>query len=164
MLKTDTLCNSLGVQLDGYPLNKIKIKRLDKTLPLPTYETIGSVGFDFLCRESMAVAPQAIGLIPANVIIETPPGYMLMVTLRSSTPRKHGLLIPHGVGIIDQDYCGEDDEVHIQVYNFTSQPVTIERGAKIAQGIFVRVDSAEWLEAPIMNSETRGGFGSTDSP
>ena len=142
---------------------KTKIKRLDKDLPLPQYETDGSVGFDLLCRESVTVAPQTVTLIPANVIIETPPGYMLMVTLRSSTPRKLGLLIPHGVGVIDLDYCGEGDEIQIQIYNFTNQPVTVERGDKIAQGIFVRVDTAEWSEVPEMSSETRGGFGSTDS-
>ena len=141
----------------------VKIKRLDTDLPLPQYETGGSVGFDLLCRESVTIAPQTVALIPANVIVETPPGYMLMVTLRSSTPRKLGLLIPHGVGVIDLDYCGEGDEIQIQVFNFTDQPVTIERGNKIAQGIFVRVDTAEWSEVSEMGSETRGGFGSTDN-
>jgi dUTP pyrophosphatase len=141
----------------------VKIKRLDTDLPLPQYETGGSVGFDLLCRELVTIAPQTVALIPANVIIETPPGYMLMVTLRSSTPRKLGLLIPHGVGVIDLDYCGEGDEIQIQVFNFTDQPVTIERGNKIAQGIFVRVDTAEWSEVSEMGSETRGGFGSTDN-
>ena len=142
---------------------KVRIKRLDKDLPLPRYETDGSVGFDLLCRESVTIAPQTVALIPANVIVETPPGYMLMVTLRSSTPRKQGLLIPHGVGIIDQDYCGEGDEIQIQIYNFTGQAVTVERGDRIAQGIFVRVDTAEWSEVSEMSSETRGGFGSTDT-
>ena len=141
---------------------KIKIKRLDKNLPLPRYETEGSVGFDFLCRESVEIKPHSLGLIPANVIVQTPPGYMLMVTLRSSTPRKLSLLIPHGVGVIDQDYCGEDDEIKIQVYNYSSTPVTVERGDRIAQGIFVRVDAAQWSEVDQIESETRGGFGSTD--
>ena len=141
---------------------KVKIKRLDTDLPLPQYETDGSVGFDLLCRETVTIAPQTVALIPANVIVETPPGYMLMVTLRSSTPRKRGLLIPHGVGVIDLDYCGEGDEIQIQIYNFTDQPVTVERGDKIAQGLFVRVDTAEWSEVSEMASETRGGFGSTD--
>ena len=144
-------------------MRQVKIKRLDKNLPLPRYETEGSVGFDLLCRESVTINSQRVGLIPANVIVETPPGYMLMVTLRSSTPRKQGLLIPHGVGVIDQDYCGEGDEIKIQVYNFTPDAVSIERGDRIAQGIFVRVDRAEWLEVEGMDSETRGGFGSTDT-
>ena len=140
---------------------KVKIKRINTDLPLPIYETSGSVGCDLLCRESVTIAPHTVVLIPANVIIETPPGYMLMVTLRSSTPSRHGLLIPHGVGVIDQDYAGEDDEIKIQVYNFSGQPVTLERGDKIAQGIFVRVDKAEWLEVDKMESATRRGFGST---
>ncbi|MFB3042326.1 MAG: dUTP diphosphatase, partial [Candidatus Poribacteria bacterium] len=109
------------------------------------------------------IAPQTVGLIPANFIVETPPVYMLMVTLRSSTPRKRGLLVPHGVGVIDQDYCGDDDEIKIQVYNFTDSSVTIERGDKIAQGIFVRVARADWGEVSEMGSRTRGGFGSTDA-
>ena len=142
---------------------KVKIKRLDKNLPLPRYETAGSVGFDFVCRETVAIKPHSLELVPANVIVETPPGYMLMVTLRSSTPRKRGLLIPHGVGVIDQDYCGEGDEIKIQVYNFTADPVIVERGDRIAQGIFVRVDAAQWSEVDQIESETRGGFGSTDT-
>ena len=141
----------------------VKIKRIDESIPLPLYETSGSVGFDFLCRESVEITPQNISLIPANVIIETPPDYMLLVTLRSSTPRKRGLLIPHGIGVIDQDYCGNGDEIQIQVYNFTSQSVLIERGDRIAQGIFVRIDCASWQEVQRMDQKTRGGFGSTDS-
>ena len=86
---------------------KVKIKRVDKSLPLPKYETDGAVGFDLLCRESAEIAPQEIALIPANVIVETPPGYMLMLCMRSSTPRKIGLMMAQSVGIIDNDYCGE---------------------------------------------------------
>ena len=146
---------------------KIKIKRIDKTLPLPKYQTDGAVGFDLFCRQKTHIGPQTIGLIPANVIIETPPGYMLVIALRSSTPRKKGLLIPHGLGIIDQDYCGPSDEILIQVFNFTDQEVIIEPGERIAQGIFVKVENAKsgigWQETDQINHKTRGGFGSTDS-
>lgn len=141
---------------------KVNIKRIDKTLPLPKYETAGSVGFDLICRESAQIAPQSIVLIPANVIVETPPGYMLMVCLRSSTPRKLGLMMPQGVGIVDNDYCGEADELKIQVYNFTDEIVNVERGSRIAQAVFVRVDTPEWNEVEQMSNTSRGGFGSTD--
>lgn len=141
---------------------KVNIKRIDKTLPLPKYETAGSVGFDLICRESAQIAPQSIVLIPANVIVETPPGYMLMVCLRSSTPRKLGLMMAQGVGIVDNDYCGEADELKIQVYNFTDEIVNVERGSRIAQAVFVRVDTAEWNEVEQMSAASRGGFGSTD--
>ena len=140
---------------------KIRIKRIDKSLPLPIYETEGSVGFDLLAREEMIVEPKSIVLIPSNVIAEVPKGYALILTSRSSTPRKYGLTKPHGIGVIDQDYCGPEDEIKIQVFNFTEKPVTIAKGAKIAQGLFVRVDRFEFEEVDEIKEESRGGFGST---
>jgi dUTP pyrophosphatase len=141
---------------------KVNIQRLDKTLPLPIYETSGSVGFDFLARETTSILSGTIGLIPGNVVVETPKGYMLAVASRSSTPRKKGLTMPHGFGVIDQDYSGPEDEIKIQVYNFTDEDVTIEKGEKIAQGMFVRVDTFEFNEVEKMIGTSRGGFGSTD--
>ncbi|MFH0820569.1 MAG: dUTP diphosphatase [Candidatus Peregrinibacteria bacterium] len=140
---------------------KVRLKRIDPTLPLPQYETQGAVGFDLLSRETVTINTREIALIPANVIVEVPKGYALIVAARSSMPRKHGLTKPHGIGIIDQDYCGENDEVKIQVFNFTQKPVTVERGTKLAQGLFVRVDRAKFKEVKQIKKPTRGGFGST---
>lgn len=140
----------------------VRIKRIDKTLPLPVYETGGSVGFDLPARETVVIAPKSIGLIPANVIIEVPKGYSLILASRSSSPRKHGLSVPHGIGVIDQDYCGPEDEIKIQVYNFRSEPVTIEAGTKIAQGLFIRTEQFQFEEVEEIKEISRGGFGSTD--
>lgn len=139
----------------------VKIKRLDKSLPLPVYETDGSVGFDILAREETIIAPKEISMIPSNFIIEVPKKYMLVVASRSSTPSKKGLTPPHGFGIIDHDYCGSQDEIRVLVYNFRDEPVTIKRGEKIAQGVFVRIDKFEWEEVDEISKDSRGGFGST---
>lgn len=138
----------------------VNIKRIDTSLPLPTYATSGSVGFDLLCREDTEIAPRRLGLIPGNVIVQTPPGYMLMLTLRSSTPRRKGLLIPNGVGIIDQDYCGEGDELMVLVFNFREEAVMVKRGERVAQGIFIPVMNVLWDEVEDVG-KGRGGFGST---
>ncbi len=140
----------------------VTIKRIDTSLPLPTYATAGSVGFDLVCREETEIAPRKLGYIPGNVIVQTPPGYMLLLTMRSSTPRRKGLLVPHGVGVIDQDYCGEGDELMVQVYNFRDEAVTIQRGERIAQGVFVPVTHVVWDEVDNVG-KGRGGFGSTGS-
>ncbi len=140
---------------------KVKIKRIDASLPLPVYETGGSVGFDMIARENVEVEPGKIAMVPANVIVEVPVGYMLVVASRSSTPLKKGLLPPHGFGIIDHDYCGPADEIRVLVYNFSGVAVKVERGEKIAQGVFVKIDKFEWEEVEEMSSESRGGFGST---
>lgn len=139
----------------------VSIKRVDKDLPLPAYQSSGAAGFDLLCRVQTTIMPNEVALLPANVVVATPPGYMLLVAARSSTPRRKGLSVPHGLGVIDQDYSGDGDEIHVQVYNFIDRPVTVERGERIAQGVFVRVDRASWREVERMDAPTRGGFGST---
>jgi dUTP pyrophosphatase len=141
---------------------RVKIKRIDKSLPLPVYETRGAVGFDLLARTESTIQPKAIELIPANVIVQVPKGYALILASRSSTPRKHGLTKPHGIGVVDQDYCGDEDEIKIQVMNFTEKPVTIARGTKISQGVFVKVAKPSFKEVDQIAKKSRGGFGSTD--
>ena len=140
---------------------KVKFKRIDKSLPLPIYHTAGAVAFDLMARVDMTVEPRGLALIPANLIVQIPAGYALLVASRSSTPRKHGLSMPHGIGVIDQDYCGEGDELLIQVFNFTDKPVIVNRGTRVAQGLFVRTDRAEFEEVETLEDKTRGGFGST---
>ncbi len=140
---------------------KVKIFRIDKSLPLPKYETNGSFAFDFVAREETKIKPGSLGLIPGNVIIACPHDHALLILPRSSTPRKKSLMFPHSVGLIDHDYCGEKDEILIQVYNFGKESVVIDRGERIAQGLFVKIDKAEFEEVEKVKRETRGGFGST---
>lgn len=140
---------------------RVKIKRLDKTLPLPKYHTDRSAGFDFYSTENITIAPKEIVRIPSGLIIATPPGYFLALINRSGMPQKKGLSMPNGVGVIDSDYCGENDEIKILMYNFTEQPVNIEKGERVAQGLFLKVDQGEWEETEAMDEQSRGGFGST---
>lgn len=140
---------------------KVKIKRIDPTLPLPKYETQGAVAIDLYSRIDTEVPPKHLEFIPSNVIIEIPRGYMFLVVPRSSTPKKLGLSIPHGIGTIDQDFCGPEDEIKMQVYNFTDHTVKITKGQRICQGVFVRIDKMEWEEIKDIPHKTRGAFGST---
>lgn len=143
---------------------QVKIKRIDQALPLPVYKTAGSVGFDLITRETTVVQPGEVARIPSNVVVQTPPGYMLLLTMRSSTPiKKPGLIKPHAIGIVDQDYCGPTDEIRFQVKNVGDVPITVERGEQIGQGIFVRVEQAEFEEIAEVVGASRGGFGSTDN-
>ena len=139
----------------------VRIRRIDSSLPLPKHETSGSVGFDLRSRKSITVPPSEIRRVPANVIVAVPDGYMLMIAARSSLPFRKGLMIPNGVGVVDRDYCGPEDEIHVQVYNFSKRPVEVARGERLAQGILVRADRVAWDEAEALREKSRGGFGST---
>lgn len=139
----------------------VSVSRIDKELPLPRYESNGAVGFDIVTRETTVIEAGKIALVPGNVIVKVPKGFVLMIVPRSSLPRKKALVCPHSVGIIDQDYHGDADEIKVQVQNIGDAPVTVERGERIAQGLFVRVEQAEWEEVESHNAVSRGGFGST---
>lgn len=141
---------------------KVRIKRVDKSLPLPEYQTKGAAGFDIYSREDVKVEPGEYKTFPNNLIVETPAGYMLMMVARSSLYRKKGLVLINSVGIFDSDFCGEGDEMIVQVYNLSTKRATIKRGERVAQGIFVRIETADWNEVDKMENKTRGGIGSTD--
>lgn len=138
---------------------KIRIKRIDKDLPLPEYHSPGAVAFDLVARVKTEIPPREIGRVPANVIVETPKGYMLFVKDRSSTAKKKGLLCTPG--FVDQDYCGDKDELQIQFWNFTDQVVVVDRGERLGQAAFIKIEKAEWDEIDEMKKPSRGGFGST---
>jgi dUTP pyrophosphatase len=142
---------------------QIEVTRIDTGLPLPQYESAGAVGFDLLTRETTTIHADKIGLVPGNVVVKVPEGYALLIVPRSSLPRKKALVCPHSFGVIDEDYHGPDDEIFVQVQNVSDEAVTVERGERIAQGLFVRVEKAEWIEVDGNHKEdSRGGFGSTD--
>ena len=139
---------------------KVRITRLDASVSLPARETSGAAGFDLSAAADLTIPAGQIALVPTGLIIKVPDGHFLGIFARSSTPLKRGLMVANGVGVIDTDYCGPEDEVKIQVLNFTSEPVTVKRGDRIAQGIFLKYTVSEWEEGEPVG-KTRGGFGST---
>ena len=140
---------------------QIKIKRLDKSLPLPEYHTDGAAAFDFYARESTTIQSKTIAQIPSNLIIATPPGYMMLIAARSSLGVKKGLMLSNSIGILDSDYCGPNDEILLSLYNFSDKPAVVERGERLAQGIIIKIERAEWNEVEKTDTPSRGGFGST---
>lgn len=140
---------------------KLNIKRIDTSLELPEYKTKGSIGFDLSARLETKIKPGEMGLIPLNIVVKTPKGYGFFLYSRSSTPIKKGLIVANSVGIIDQDYSGEDDELKLCVLNVSKKTVTVEKGERIAQGLVVKVEKPELVEVNKMSSKSRGGFGST---
>lgn len=142
-------------------MEKVIIKRIDKGLALPKYETSGAVGFDLLTRVETTVEPGKVALIPSNIIVKIPEGYMLALASRGGTPIKRGLSTPHGLGIIDTDYHGPEDELRVQVYNFTDREIIVARGDRIAQGIFIPVTKFDFEEVDTIDAPSRGAFHST---
>lgn len=140
---------------------RLRIKRLDPSVTLPAAATPGAAGFDLAAADDVEVPPRAIRLVGTGLVIAVPQGHFLAVFARSSTPLKRGLMVANGVGIVDADYCGPEDEIKVQVLNITDQPVEVRRGDRLAQAIVLPAPRVEWDEVVDMTEPTRGGFGST---
>ena len=139
---------------------KLKIKRFDKSLPLPVHKTPGAVAVDLYSREEITVEPHQLNYVPMNVAIEIPDGYFVMMAPRSST-HKLGVTGINGVGIFDRDYCGDNDEYRFIAYNFTDKPVIIEKGTRLCQLLLIKCENFEFEEVDTMGNISRGGIGST---
>jgi dUTP pyrophosphatase len=139
----------------------VRIRRLRPSISLPSYETTGSAAFDLAAAEDVLVPAAQVRLVPTGLVVEVPAGMFLGIFARSSTPLKRGLMVANGVGVVDSDYCGPDDEVKIAVVNFTAEPVQVRAGDRIAQGIFLPAARVQWEEVEQLRADSRGGFGST---
>ncbi|MDD4106471.1 MAG: dUTP diphosphatase [Candidatus Shapirobacteria bacterium] len=139
---------------------KLKIKRFDKSLPLPVHKTAGAVAVDLCARTDFTIESHQFGYIPMNVAIEIPDGYFILMAPRSST-HKLGLMGLNGVGVFDRDFCGDNDEYHFIAYNFTDSSVSIEKGTRLCQLLLIKCENFDFQEVDKMESVNRGGFGTT---
>ena len=75
--------------------------------------------------------------IPTGLINATPEGRMFWSLAPGHLwPSEKGPMLANGIGLVDSDYCGPNDEILISVYNLTNQEITIEKGDRLAQGMF----------------------------
>lgn len=139
---------------------KIKIKRFDKSIPLPEYKTEGAACMDVFARDKVTIEPQSIGYIPLNIALEVPKGCWVMLAARSST-HKLGLINAAGIGIGDWDFRGDEDEYKFIAYNFTNKPIEIEKGLRIGQIMVVKYEKVDVEEVEHLDNPNRGGIGTT---
>ena len=140
---------------------KVRIRKITPELSLPKYQTSESAGFDIASSVDITIDPGSVAKIPTGLVIEAPKGHFLLIAARSSLPLKKGLAMANGIGVVDPDYAGPNDEIHIIVYNFRTQAVDVKKGERLAQGIFLPIEQAFWQEATELRESDRGGIGST---
>ena len=136
---------------------------------LPIKATIHSAGVDFIaCNDITIPSFRFKGkatLVPTGVKAFMQNDEYLQIFARSSIPVNLGLIMSNGVGIVDADYYNnEKNEGHIMIEfnNLTNEHITIEKGTRIAQGIFNKVLPVTH-GVRIKNDIRNGGFGSTGS-
>lgn len=136
--------------------NEDGIKRL-----LPQRSTKNSAGYDFFNPKNITCKSHEITMIPTGIKAQFPEDEALLLFNRSSNPKRKGLIILNGVGVVDSDYYNNPDnegEMAFVFYNMLEEDVTLLAGEKLGQGIFVKYSKTDDDTA---EGERTGGFGST---
>jgi dUTP pyrophosphatase len=109
----------------------------------------------------VVLAPGERALIGTGIALAIPEGYAGFVQPRSGLASKHGISIVNTPGLIDSHYRGEIKV--ILVNHDPREPFSVNKGDKICQLVFQRVERADFVESEELENTARGegGFGST---
>ena len=130
-------------------------------VPMPKRATAGSAGYDFVSPIDVTIPAGETALIPTGIRAEMEQGWVLMLFPRSSLGFKYSMRLANTVGVIDSDYAFAKNEGHIMVKlrNPLDTPVTIGKGDRFCQGVFLPYGTAEEEDDFAVRT---GGFGSTN--
>lgn len=133
---------------------------LDEGAKRPFKKHGGDAGWDLFVSESCDIPPDETVDVHTGIHIDMPPFLYARITGRSSSLRKHGLLVNEG--IIDNGYTGE---LFICVHNLGKETFHVEKGMRLAQVLFHVIEDVRWAEVAEIKAKPgkRGdaGFGST---
>lgn len=138
------------------------VKNAPADTVLPKRKTAKSAGYDFVLPCDVRLNPHSISaIIPTNVKASMPDDEVLMLYIRSSIGIKHHVTLANGTGIIDADYFSNPDNdgnIGICLQNNSNEIVSLKKGERIMQGIFVKYAVCDSDDT---NEVRKGGFGST---
>ena len=133
---------------------------LEESAKRPFKRYPGDAGWDLFTSKECTIQPGGTKDVHTGVRIQMPPYLFARITGRSSSLRKHKLLINEG--IIDRGYTGE---LFICVHNLGTEPVTVKKGDRVAQILFHLIEDVRWSEVeeikPLAGERGANGFGST---
>ena len=129
---------------------------------LPRRASSGSAGYDIAAAAPVTIPPQAVALVPTGLCVRMPRDEFLALHVRSGLAVRRGLMLANGTGVVDSDYVGNTENgghILVALFNWGRASVRVERGERIAQGIFVGYRVVD--EDQPGHAARVGGFGST---
>ena len=150
-----------AVYWTGIPVNKldIKVKYFNKELiPLEMLEQGDWI--DLRASEDIGMFKGDFKLIPLGVAIQLPPGFEALVVPRSSTFKRSGVMQANSMGVIDNSYCGNNDQWYFPA--IAMRDTTIRQNDRICQFRLIENQvSLNFKTVDTLDGKNRGGFGST---
>lgn len=137
----------------------IEIKLVSPNVTVPKTLSVGDwVDLQAACDIKLKKGESC--LIPLGVCMKLPNGYEAIIAPRSSTFKKYRIIQTNSVGVIDETYCGDDDEWKLPV--LATDDTVIEKGTRICQfRLFKHMEAVQFVQVDHMCTKSRGGFGST---
>ena len=138
---------------------RILIKYFDPEMPKIAKLDIGD-WVDLRTSEERLLEAGKYTLIKLGIAMQLPTGYEAIIAPRSSTFKNWGILLSNSLGVIDESYCGNDDQWMFGAY--PTRDVLIEKYSRICQfRIQKKQPTLNFEEVVTLSEKSRGGFGST---
>jgi dUTP pyrophosphatase len=141
-------------------MEKIRIKYLTDKIDKLRYIDGKSDWIDLRAAEEVELKKGEYKLIPLGICIELPKGYEAHIVPRSSTYKNFGLIQANHMGVVDESYCGDNDQWFVPMIAMRDTVVHIND--RICQfRIMKHQPEIEFEETDHLDGKDRGGFGST---
>lgn len=151
--------NELLIEMEDKKMN-IKIKYFADDMEPLTYIDGKSDWIDLRAAQDMTIAAGTCVAIPLGVGMKLPEGYEAHVVPRSSTFKNFGLLQTNSMGVIDETYCGDNDQWHFPAY--ATRDTVVHKNDRICQfRIMEHQPTIEFTPVEHLADESRGGLGSS---
>ena len=141
---------------------KVLIKKLDPTVEVPKYKTVGASGMDLMAflNQPIKLAPKSSCLVPTGLSVAFSEEYEIQIRPRSGLAAKNNISVLNTPGTIDSDYRGE---IKIILFNHGDNEFIIQNNDRIAQMVLMPVHKINFEEVENLPDTIRGkgGFGST---
>ena len=141
---------------------KVLVKKLDPSVQIPSYKTIGASGMDLMAfiKEPIILTAKKSCLVPTGISIAMSDDYEIQIRPRSGLAAKKNISILNTPGTIDSDYRGE---IKIILFNHGDNEFIIQNNDRIAQMVLMPVHKINFEEVENLPDTIRGkgGFGST---
>jgi dUTP pyrophosphatase len=154
--------NLKGSDCDMRFFEEVKHKKYESETVLPKRSDNGSAGYDFRIKEDVTLEPGESKLCFTDVKAFFPENEVLLLYIRSSLGVKWGVNLRNGTGVIDSSYYNNSDNegnIGIPLVNMSKKKVVINKGERVAQGIFMPYLLTN--DDEVVNDIRNGGFGSS---
>ena len=141
---------------------RVLVKKLNPSVQLPKYKTLGSSGMDLMAfiSETIIISPNRLHIIPTGISIAIEEGYEIQIRPRSGLAAKSNITVLNTPGTIDSDYRGE---LKVILFNHGTEKFIVNNNDRIAQMVLSPILKVNFEEVDELPDTVRGagGFGST---